>query len=168
MSFRQTSRPPSQTALLRLREPKSRRKQDRMATSEPPGHATPAPVEQESDGVPNQLVAITRAMVTIYKEQFGRGPRHAHSHFTGPDAITCFLEGSLTPVERTLVELGEHQRLRDIRLLFQYAAEDSFRSAVEAVIGRRVIAFTSGLDTEADVSTETFVLEPLPTRKTQS
>jgi uncharacterized protein YbcI len=117
---------------------------------------------------PTPLTRVTRAMVAIYKDQFGRGPRHAHSHFTGPDAITCFLEGSLTPVERTLVELGEHQRLRDIRLLFQYAAEDSFRSAVEGITGRRVIAFTSGLDTEADISSETFVLEPLPTRKIES
>jgi uncharacterized protein YbcI len=74
--------------------------------------------------------------------------------------IVCLLEGSLTPIERTLANLGEHQRLRDIRMLFQYAAEDSFRSAVETVTGRRVIAFISGLDTRADVSTEVFVLEP--------
>ncbi len=79
-----------------------------------------------------QLTAITRAMVAIYKDQFGRGPRYAHSHYVSGDSIVCFLEGSLTPVERTLAELGEHQRLRDIRLLFQYAAEDGFRSAVEA------------------------------------
>jgi uncharacterized protein YbcI len=107
-----------------------------------------------------QLTAITRAMVAIYKDQFGRGPRYAHSHYASRDAIVCFLEGSLTPVERTLAELGEHQRLRDIRLLFQYAAEDGFRSAVEAVTGRRVVAFVSGIDTQADLSTELFVLEP--------
>src|ERR1700712_4050513 len=157
MSFRQTSRPPSQTALLRLREPKSRRKQDRMATSEPPGHATPAPVEQESDGFPNQLIAGTRAMVTIYKEQFGRGPRHAHSHYCGPDAITCFLDGTLTPLERGLADAGEHARLREMRLWFQYSAEDSFRGAVEAIIGRKVVSFISGIDTRTDVSIETFV-----------
>ena len=114
------------------------------------------------DGVapsPTPLTQITRAMVTIYKDQFGRGPRHAHSHFTGPDAITCFLEGSLTPVERTLVEIGEHQRLRDIRMLFQHTAEDTFRSAVEDITGRKVVAFSSGFDTRADVATEVFLLE---------
>jgi uncharacterized protein YbcI len=109
---------------------------------------------------PSQLTQITRAMVAIYKDQFGRGPRYAHSHFASADTIICLLEGSLTPIERTLANLGEHQRLRDIRLLFQYAAEGSFRSAVETVTGRRVIAFVSGLDTRADVSTEVFVLEP--------
>ena len=130
-----------------------------MATSEPPGHATPAPVEQESDGVPNQLVAVTRAMVTIYKEQFGRGPRHAHSHYCGPNAITCFLEGTLTPLERGLADAGEHQRLRDIRLWFQYSAEDQFRLAVEGATGRKVLSFISGIDTRTDVSIETFTLE---------
>src|SRR3954470_805863 len=66
---------------------------------------------------PSELTQVTRAMVAIYKEQFGRGPKHAHSHFASADSIVCFLEGSLTPVERTLAAIGEDQRLRDIRLL---------------------------------------------------
>jgi uncharacterized protein YbcI len=110
---------------------------------------------------PSQLTQITRAMVAIYKDQFGRGPRYAHSHFASSDTIICLLEGSLTPIERTLATLDEHQRLRDIRMLFQYAAEDSFRAAIESITGRQVVAFTSGLDTRADFSTEVFVLEPL-------
>jgi uncharacterized protein YbcI len=125
---------------------------------------SPAREPAENDGQdasrPSQLTRITRALVAIYKDQFGRGPRYAHSHFAGPDSIVCFLEGSLTPVERTLAEIGEDQRLRDLRLLFQYAAEDDFRSAVESITGRRVVAFISGLDTKADVSSETFVLQP--------
>lgn len=110
---------------------------------------------------PSQLTQITRAMVAIYRDQFGRGPRNAYTHYAGADSIVCFLEGSLTPVERTLVEITEDQRLRDIRLLFQYAAEDSFRSVVEAITGRRVVAFISGIDTKADISSEIFLLEPI-------
>jgi uncharacterized protein YbcI len=110
---------------------------------------------------PSQLTQVTRAMVAIYKEQFGRGPRYAHSHYAGSDSIVCFLEGSLTPVERTLAVIGEDQQLRDIRGLFQHAAEDSFRSAVEAITGRRVVAFISGIDTEVDISSEVFLLEPI-------
>jgi uncharacterized protein YbcI len=111
------------------------------------------------DGRATQLSQITRAMVAIYKDQFGRGPRNAHSHWTGPDAVACFLEGSLTPVERTLASIGEHQRLRDLRLLFQHAAATDLRAAVESITGRRVIAFTSGMDTSADIATEVFILE---------
>jgi uncharacterized protein YbcI len=121
--------------------------------------------DQAANTRPNQLTQITRAMVAIYKEQFGRGPHFAHSHFANPDSIVCFLEGSLTPIERMLASIGEDQRLRDIRLLFQYTAEESFRAAIEAITGRRVTAFISGLDTKADVSTEVFVLEPVADRR---
>jgi uncharacterized protein YbcI len=107
-----------------------------------------------------QLAQITRAMVALYKEQFGRGPTHARSHFAGPDAIICLLEETLTPVERTLVRIGQHQRLREIRMLFQHTAESSFRGAVEEITGRRVIAFTSGFDSGADVASEVFMLAP--------
>ncbi|MEO9175616.1 MAG: DUF2294 domain-containing protein [Gaiellales bacterium] len=111
------------------------------------------------DSRATELSQITRAMVAIYKDQFGRGPRNAHSHWTGRDAVACFLEGSLTPVERTLASIGEHQRLRGLRLLFQHAAAPEFRAAIESITGRRVLAFMSGMDTSADVATEVFVLE---------
>jgi uncharacterized protein YbcI len=111
---------------------------------------------------PGQLTQVTRAMVAIYKDQFGRGPTHAHSHYAGSDMIVCALEDTLTPIERTLVAIGEHQRLRDIRMLFQHTAEDAFRSAVEDITGRKVVAFSSGFDTKADVATEVFLFERLP------
>ena len=128
-----------------------------MATSEPPEEGTTGAPDSQS----GQLTQITRAMVWIYKEQFGRGPRHAHSHYTGPNAITCFLEGTLTPLERGLAAAGEQQRLRDMRLWFQYSAEDAFREAVEAITGRQVIAFISGIDVGVDVSLETFCFSPV-------
>jgi len=120
-----------------------------------------APTERETGPDEGQLSQVTRAMVAIYKEQYGRGPTHAHSYQTGPDAITCLLAGSLTPVERTIVQMGELQRLRDIRTLFQYAAEDTFRAAVEAITGRRVVGFISGIDARADVASEMFMFESL-------
>jgi uncharacterized protein YbcI len=98
-------------------------------------------------------------MVRLYKEQFGRGPTKARTEFAGPDALLCTLEDSMTPAERSLVEMGEHQRLRDTRLYFQYATEDAFRGVVERVLGRKVRAFVSGMDTEHDVSSEVFYLE---------
>jgi uncharacterized protein YbcI len=133
-----------------------------MATSELPEQQETAGRETAValDGQLGQLTQITRAMVAIYKEQFGRGPRHAHSHYSGPNAVVCFLEGTLTPLERKLAEEGEHQRLREIRLWFQYSAEASFRGAVEAATGRKVVGFISGMDTVTDISIETFVLEP--------
>jgi uncharacterized protein YbcI len=103
-------------------------------------------------------------MVRIYKEQFGRGPESVHTYWAGPDSIICFLEKTLTPVERTLAAMDENQRLRDMRMLFQYAAETEFRDAIEEITGRRVSAFVSGIDTRADIAGEVFVLEPNSSR----
>jgi uncharacterized protein YbcI len=76
-------------------------------------------VDEPSGDPASHARLINRAMVRIYKEQFGRGPERVHSHYAGPDAIICFLEQTLTPVERSLTTLDEHQRLRDIRMLFR-------------------------------------------------
>jgi uncharacterized protein YbcI len=70
------------------------------------------------------------------------------------------LENSLTPAERNMVALGEHQRLRDVRLFFQHATEQQFRDIIEIITGRKVRAFVSGMDTQEDVSSEVFYLEP--------
>jgi uncharacterized protein YbcI len=103
---------------------------------------------------------ISNEMVQLYKRVFGRGPGRASTHFAGPNTIICTLEGSFTPAERAMAELGEHQRLRETRLMFQHAREGDFRETVERITGRRVRAFISGTDTIEDVSCEVFYLEP--------
>jgi uncharacterized protein YbcI len=104
-------------------------------------------------------LAVSNAMVRLYKQQFGRGPTKAHTHFAGPDTVICTLQDSLTPAERNLVKMGEHQRLRDVRMFFQYASEQEFRGIVEDITGRKVWAFISGIDAVQDVSIEVFYLE---------
>ena len=103
---------------------------------------------------------MSRAMVGLYKDLFGRGPTKARTQFAGPDTVVTILEDSLTPAERSLAEMGEHQRLRDVRMFFQHATEDRFRETVEGIFGRRVRSFVSGIDTRTDTSVETFILEP--------
>ena len=102
---------------------------------------------------------VSRAMVSLYKEQFGRGPETVSTHFAGSDTIISILKNSLTPVELSMRGMGEEQRLRDIRSMFQYATEPKFRAAVEEATGRRVIGFMSGTDIEHDISCEVFTLE---------
>jgi uncharacterized protein YbcI len=107
----------------------------------------------------SKLAEISREMVRLYKSQFGRGPTRARSDFAGPDVVVCTLEDSLTPAEKRMAEMGEHQRLRDLRLYFQHATEEQFCEVIERVMGRKVRAFISGLDTGSDVSAELFYLE---------
>lgn len=107
-----------------------------------------------------QMAELSNAMVRVYKEQFGRGPTKAHSVYATSDLLVCTLENSLTPAERRMADLGEHQRIRDIRTFFQHASEPEFIRNVEEITGRRVRAFVSGTDTEHDVSSEVFYLHP--------
>jgi uncharacterized protein YbcI len=104
--------------------------------------------------------AVSNAMVKLYKDQFGRGPTKTRTNFAGPDILITTLQDSFTPAERNMVKLGEHQRLRDVRMFFQYASEDEIRGTVEQITGRKVWAFISGLDAAEDVSVEVFYLEP--------
>src|SRR4051795_9560948 len=89
--------------------------------------ATPGPQERS----PAITAQISNEMVRLYKELFGRGPTEARTHFAGPDIIIATLEHSMTPAEQSLAQMGEHQRLRDVRLFFQSAREQDFREVIE-------------------------------------
>jgi uncharacterized protein YbcI len=115
----------------------------------------------EAESRTTGLMEISNAMVKLYKEQFGRGPTKARTYWCSDHIITTVLEDTLTPVETSLVRLGEHQRLRDTRMLFQYASVREFSGIIERVTGRKVRSFVSGIDTEVDgLSIELFVLHP--------
>jgi uncharacterized protein YbcI len=114
---------------------------------------------QTDDPSPASVLALlSNEMVRLYKELFGRGPTKARTNFAGPDCLVCTLEQSMTPAERSMVQLGELQRLRDVRLVFQHAREGDFRAAAERITGRRVRAFVSGMDVREDIATEVFYL----------
>lgn len=116
--------------------------------------------EARRDG--GALAAISTEMVRLYKQQFGRGPTRTRTEWAGPDAIMVMLEQTLTPAEANLVALGEHQRLRDVRLFFQYASVPDMCEPVERHLGRKVRAFISGIDTLAEgACTEVFLLHPV-------
>lgn len=107
------------------------------------------------------LQEISFELGRLYKEQFGRGPTKVRTNWAGPDMVVCVLEDTLTPAEKNLVRMGEHERLRETRLFFQHASIREFCEPVERLTGRRVRAFTSAIDTVADgLSVETFVLWP--------
>jgi uncharacterized protein YbcI len=118
--------------------------------------------EQRAEHDGRVLAEIANEMVRLFKEQFGRGPTAARASWAGPDVVTVVLEETFTAAERNLARLEEHERLRDMRSFFQYASVREFCEPIERLTGRKVKAFTSGVDTEVDgLSVETFVLHPL-------
>src|SRR3954447_21154637 len=107
------------------------------------------------------LTEISNTMVRLFKEQFGRGPTSARTHWAGPDTLITVLENTFTPAERSLVRLGQHERLRETRVFFQYATMREFCEPVEQITGRVVRGFHSSVDTHRDgQAVEVFVFYP--------
>jgi uncharacterized protein YbcI len=109
-----------------------------------------------------ELQEVTNAMVRLYKELLGRGPTKARTDYAGPDTLITTIQNSLTLAEQNMVALGEHRRVREIRMFFQQASEAEFTGVVEQITGRKVWAFVSGVDTARDVASEVFYLESAP------
>jgi uncharacterized protein YbcI len=114
------------------------------------------------------LALVSRELVSLHKEQFGRGPTRGRAHFAGDNTLVCTLEDALLPAERTMVEIGDHQRVREARAAMQAATSRKFIGVVEQAISRKVVAFASAIDPGAGVVWEVFQLEDrgAPARET--
>lgn len=110
---------------------------------------------------PSTLLNVSNAIVKIHKELLGRGPTHARAEFAGADALLCVLEGALLPAERALVEIGEHERVRQIRTILQEGTRERFVETIEDLTGREVRAFSSTIDPKAGIVFEVFAFQPL-------
>ena len=100
---------------------------------------------------------ISRGIVSVYKEEFGRGPTRARTYFND-DVITVLLEDTLTGVETSLVKHGEEEVVARMRERFQEAVCDRLVALVESETGRTVQAFMSDHSVMPDYAVEIFVL----------
>ena len=106
------------------------------------------------------LLAISNAVVRIYKEHFGKGPTKARTYYEG-DVVTCVLSDVYTRAEHTLLSHGRTASVIHNRNELQEAVRTEFVTAVEQLTHRRVIGFFSGNQTDPDISVEVFVLAPI-------
>src|SRR4051794_40695070 len=112
------------------------------------------------------LTSVSNAMVALHKEQFGRGPVRARTTFAEYDTMVCTLQDALLPAEQALVEIGHQERVQEARMFFQMATRQKFIAAVEELIGRKVVAFSSATDPDAAIVWEIFRLQPSDAPKT--
>ena len=106
-----------------------------------------------------QLAEVTNAVVQLHRTHYGRGPTHSKS-FLINDVLVCVMRDVLTTVERTLIEAGEIDGVRGTRLAFRDAMQDAFKAAVEEVLGRPVLGYTSQVLVDEALAVEFFVLGP--------
>ena len=104
-----------------------------------------------------RLATVSNAIVAIFSECYGRGPTKAKT-YAFDDYVVCVLEDMLTTVEQTLVDRGEEDLVRSVRLCFQEIEAERFKEAVRSAMGREVIAYHSQVTFHPPVGFEFFVL----------
>jgi uncharacterized protein YbcI len=120
-------------------------------------HRGPAIAPPPIDGAVRS--AISQAIVSIHAEHYGKGATQAKT-YAWDNLVVCVLKDVLTVAERTLVDVGRPEAVREIRTTFQSTMEATFRAAVERLTGRAVRSFMSQVDPTTGLGVEVFVLDP--------
>jgi len=106
-----------------------------------------------------QLSAISNGITRLHREHYGRGATTVRT-IMQRNYVMCVLEDIYTPIERTLIEAGREDAVRQTRAIFQDTMRPMFTQIVEDALGRKVIAFMSQVCFDPDMSAEIFILEP--------
>jgi uncharacterized protein YbcI len=108
------------------------------------------------DGSGSVVAAISRQVVGIYAEYYGRGPTKAKTIWRD-DIVVCILEDVFTRAEQLLVDGDRFDQVRLNRQAFQDQIEPFFHEVVEIATGRRVDACLSQVNRNG-VAAEIFTL----------
>jgi uncharacterized protein YbcI len=127
-----------------------------MADTVEPGTAS----EQELAGDGEALAAISRGMVALHKEVYGRGPTKTRTVLDG-GAVVVLMRDALTDQEQALVAAGRADVVRSTRAELNASLRGRFVEVVEEVLDRRVEAFMTSVETERDIAAAIFVLAPV-------
>jgi len=109
------------------------------------------------------LAAISTRFVSILREHYGRGPMKAKTYALD-DLIVVVMRGSgFTPLEKTIMDSGEPERVVAMREDFQRVMADRYKETIKELTGRNVVAFLSQAHVEPDITIEIFFVDgPLP------
>jgi uncharacterized protein YbcI len=103
--------------------------------------------------------ALANAMVGMKKQYYGRGPTAAKAWLLDDYAFVA-MEGGLTRNEETLLSDGKADLVRSYRLSFQETVGPSVITAVEEILGRKVLTYHSQIVFDPPRAFEIFVLGP--------
>jgi uncharacterized protein YbcI len=117
---------------------------------------SPAPDSRHAGG--DTRGNISRRIVQLHKEFYGRGPDKAKTYLIG-DLVVVLMRGGFTRVEETLLQEGRGNSVIQQRTDFQSVMVDRFSEVIEEETGRKVIAMMSGTHQHPDLLGEMFVLE---------
>ncbi len=119
--------------------------------------STGEPDEVAQDG--GQLLAkLSTEMVRAQKKYFGKGPTQAKSYFVD-DMLLIVMQGGLTTAEKTMMDFGEDDKVRDFRQTFENKMTERLTGMVEEITGRTVLTYQSQILFDPDRVIEIFIFD---------
>lgn len=116
---------------------------------------TPEDHEERGQGL---LARISNEMVRAQKEFFGKGPTEAKSYLLD-DMLFIVMRGGMTTAERTMLDFGQQDQVRQFRQLFENEMTQRLTDMIERLTGRKVLTYQSQVMFEPDIVVEMFVFE---------
>ncbi len=118
-----------------------------------------APPEDRSEEDGGALLArISNEMVRAQKEFFGKGPTKAKSYMLD-DMLIIVMRGGMTAAEKTMLEFGHADQVRQFRQLFENSMTERLTDRIEELTGREVATYQSQVMFDPDVVVEMFVFD---------
>src|ERR1700761_9822197 len=110
---------------------------------------------QQGGGVLSQ---ISTEMVQAMKQHYGKGPVSAKSYLVD-DLLFVVMRDMITQAERTMLDAGRTDTVRDFRQQFENEVAETLTRLVERVTGRRVVNYQSQVLFDPDITVEIFVFD---------
>ena len=104
------------------------------------------------------LARISNEMVRAQKQFFGKGPTEAKSYILD-DLLLIVMRGGLTTAEKTMLDFGQPDQVRQFRQLFENEMTERLTSMVEKLTGRKVLTYQSQVMFDPDLVVEIFVFD---------
>jgi uncharacterized protein YbcI len=106
-----------------------------------------------------QLSAISRAIAGLQREHYGRESTKVNSYAIKDMIVVVVRLKHLTPLERSMVDAGEPERVLALRAEFARVMAERYTHTVEQVTGRTVVALLSQAHVDPDIIVEAFFLD---------
>jgi uncharacterized protein YbcI len=104
------------------------------------------------------LAQISNAFVTMQKDFWGIGPLEAKSYMMD-DLLLIVMRGGLTRAERTMLDFGQQDLVRNFRQAFENEMTQNLTGKIEELTGRKVLTYQSQILFDPDIVAELFVFE---------
>jgi uncharacterized protein YbcI len=101
------------------------------------------------------LKEISRELVAAMNTRYGRGPVSAKSYLID-DFLLVVMRAGMNTAERTMLERGRSDAVRDFRQAFQNEVADDLTGLVERLTGREVVTYQSQVLFDPDIIIEIF------------